>query len=103
MLRANAAKWERLGYETAPFLKATRAIDPGVWKAFGKTATNPWPKLDSGKIIEKLRGYLRTYFPSLKLLSIFPMKIVCRVPGQSNLFFRYAPIAGALGFASGPK
>ena len=42
--------------ETAPYLKATRAIDPGVWKVFGKIATNPWPKLGSGKIIETLRG-----------------------------------------------
>ena len=42
--------------ETASCLKATRAIDPKAWSQFGKKATNPWPKLSSTQIVEKLRG-----------------------------------------------
>jgi len=42
--------------ETAPYLKATRVIEPGAWKSFGKKAVNPWPKLSGGEIIEKMRG-----------------------------------------------
>ena len=42
--------------ETTPYLKATRAIDPAVWKEFGKKAVNPWPHLTSAQIIEEIRG-----------------------------------------------
>lgn len=42
--------------ENAPYLKATRAIDPAAWAEFGKKAVNPWPELTSAQIIEELRG-----------------------------------------------
>jgi AbrB family looped-hinge helix DNA binding protein len=42
--------------EKAPFLKATKAIDPSVWQEFGKKAVNPWPELTSAQIIEEMRG-----------------------------------------------
>ena len=42
--------------ETVSYLKATRAIESGAWKKFGKKAVNPWPKLNSAQIVERLRG-----------------------------------------------
>lgn len=42
--------------ETAPYLKAARAIDPGVWREFGRKAKNPWPGLSSREIVDHLRG-----------------------------------------------
>jgi len=42
--------------ESAPFLKATRAIDPAAWKQFGKKAKDPWPGLSSRQVLDKLRG-----------------------------------------------
>ena len=42
--------------ETAPFLKATRAIDPGAWEHFGRKAKNPWPGKTSRQIMEEVRG-----------------------------------------------
>lgn len=42
--------------ETAPYLKATRVIEPSAWKVFGKKAVNPWPRLNSKQVIEKIRG-----------------------------------------------
>lgn len=42
--------------DSVPYLKATRAIEPGVWKEFGKKARNPWPKLSAAQIIDEMRG-----------------------------------------------
>lgn len=42
--------------ETVSYLKATRAIEAGAWRKFGQKAVNPWPKLNSTQIVERLRG-----------------------------------------------
>lgn len=42
--------------ETAPFLKATRAIPAGAWEQFGKTAADPWEGLSVHEIMDELRG-----------------------------------------------
>lgn len=42
--------------ETAPFLKATRAIPAGAWEQFGKTAADPWQGMSVHEIMDELRG-----------------------------------------------
>lgn len=42
--------------ETAPFLKATRAIPTEAWEQFGKAATDPWGGLSVLEIMDELRG-----------------------------------------------
>ena len=42
--------------ESAPYLKAVRAIDPGAWEQFGRKAKSPWPGKSSREIVEELRG-----------------------------------------------
>ena len=45
--------------ETAPYLKATRTIDPASWAVFGKKGKDPWPELASHEVIEELRGAVK--------------------------------------------
>lgn len=42
--------------ETAPFLKASKAIAPEAWEEFGKTWKDPWDGLETGEILDQLRG-----------------------------------------------
>ena len=42
--------------ETAPFLKASKAIAPEAWEAFGKNWEDPWAGLKTGEILDQLRG-----------------------------------------------
>jgi len=42
--------------ETAPFLKATKAIPPQAWEEFGRAATDPWGDLDILEVMTELRG-----------------------------------------------
>jgi AbrB family looped-hinge helix DNA binding protein len=42
--------------ETAPFLKASKAIAPEAWEGFGKVWKDPWAGLETGEILEQLRG-----------------------------------------------
>lgn len=42
--------------ESAPFLKATKAIAPAAWEEFGREATDPWPGMELLEVMESLRG-----------------------------------------------
>jgi AbrB family looped-hinge helix DNA binding protein len=42
--------------ESAPFLKATKAISPDAWDAFRKNWRNPYAGRTSRQIIDELRG-----------------------------------------------
>ena len=42
--------------ESAPYLKAVRAIDPGAWEQFGRKAKSPWPGKSSREIVDDMRG-----------------------------------------------
>ena len=42
--------------EKAPFLKATKAIDPKAWEAFATTWKDPWPGLRTEEVLDELRG-----------------------------------------------
>lgn len=42
--------------ETAPFLKASKAIAPEAWEEFGKTWKDPWAGLEAGEILDEFRG-----------------------------------------------
>lgn len=42
--------------ETAPFLKATKAIPPQAWGEFGREATDPWAGMDVHQVMDALRG-----------------------------------------------
>lgn len=42
--------------ETAPFLKATKAIPPQAWEQFGSEATDPWGSMNMREVMEELRG-----------------------------------------------
>ena len=42
--------------ETAPFLKATKAILPQAWEQFGREAIDPWEGMDILKVMDQLRG-----------------------------------------------
>lgn len=45
--------------ETANFLKATKAVDPGVWEKFGEGWEDPMPKLSTPELLDELRGKVR--------------------------------------------
>jgi AbrB family looped-hinge helix DNA binding protein len=42
--------------ETAPFLKATKAIPPHAWEEFGKGWNDPWANLSMNEVMDELRG-----------------------------------------------
>ena len=42
--------------ESAPFLKACKAISPQAWEEFGRDATDPWDGLDMMEVMDDLRG-----------------------------------------------
>jgi len=42
--------------ESAPFLKATKAIPPGAWDRFGSQWKDPWPNKSMPEILNELRG-----------------------------------------------
>lgn len=42
--------------ETAPFLKAAKAIPAGAWDQFGKAAQDPWGDMSVLEIMNELRG-----------------------------------------------
>ena len=42
--------------ETAPFLKATKAIPPEAWMEFGRAATDPWSGMALADVMDELRG-----------------------------------------------
>jgi len=42
--------------DTAPFLKATKAIPPEAWEEFGREAKDPWEGMDIYEIMDELRG-----------------------------------------------
>lgn len=42
--------------ETAPFLKATKAIPSAAWEQFGKAAADPWGDMSVLAIMDELRG-----------------------------------------------
>jgi AbrB family looped-hinge helix DNA binding protein len=42
--------------EEAPFLKATKAIDPKAWAKFGEGWQDPYPEHDVEGALEELRG-----------------------------------------------
>lgn len=42
--------------ETAPFLKATKAISAAAWEQFGKAARDPWGDISVLEIMDELRG-----------------------------------------------
>jgi len=51
--------------ETAPFLKASKAIAPEAWEEFGKTWKDPWDGLETAEILDQLRGTVEN-LPSAK-------------------------------------
>lgn len=42
--------------ETAPFLKATKSIEPKAWDRFGKNWSDPWPEMEASAVLTELRG-----------------------------------------------
>lgn len=42
--------------ETAPYLKAIKAIPPRAWDEFGRETTDPWKDLDVLQVLQELRG-----------------------------------------------
>ena len=55
MLRLNVG--DRLNFdETAPFLKATKAVDPDAWDNFRAIWKNPYAGMSTGKALEEIRG-----------------------------------------------
>jgi AbrB family looped-hinge helix DNA binding protein len=42
--------------ESVPFLKATKAISPKAWAAFGQGWKDPWPGQGMEQVMEDLRG-----------------------------------------------
>jgi AbrB family looped-hinge helix DNA binding protein len=42
--------------ETAPFLKAAKAIPSAAWDQFGKAAKDPWGDMSVFEIMNELRG-----------------------------------------------
>ena len=49
--------------ETAPYLKATKAIAPRAWEEFGREATDPWNGKDMMAVMEDLRGPVELPLP----------------------------------------
>ncbi|MEI6705227.1 MAG: AbrB/MazE/SpoVT family DNA-binding domain-containing protein [Deltaproteobacteria bacterium] len=55
LLRLNVG--DRLDFdETAPFLKATKAVDPEAWDNFRAIWKNPYAGMSAGKALEEIRG-----------------------------------------------
>ena len=42
--------------EQAPFLKASKAIQPRAWEKFRKGWQDPFPTMTSGQVIDAMRG-----------------------------------------------
>lgn len=42
--------------ENTPFLKATKAIDPGAWDQFGRDTLDPWKGKDIHAVMDEMRG-----------------------------------------------
>lgn len=42
--------------EQAPFLKASKAIQPRAWEKFRKGWQDPFPSMTSGQVIDEIRG-----------------------------------------------
>jgi AbrB family looped-hinge helix DNA binding protein len=42
--------------EQAPFLKASKAIQPRAWEKFRKGWQDPFPSMTSGQVIDAIRG-----------------------------------------------
>ena len=42
--------------ETAPFLKATKAIPAKAWEQFGTGWSDPWPGKPMDEVMDELRG-----------------------------------------------
>lgn len=42
--------------ESAPYLKATRAIPPKAWLLFEEAWKDPWPEKPTSAVLDELRG-----------------------------------------------
>jgi len=42
--------------ESAPYLRASKAIPPEAWSEFGQAAKEPWPDMEVDQILDELRG-----------------------------------------------
>lgn len=55
--RLNLRAGDRLEFdETAPFLKASKAMAPDAWNKFRKDWRNPYAGKSSGQVLDALRG-----------------------------------------------
>ncbi len=42
--------------ETAPYLKATKAISPRAWTLFEEAWQDPWPDRSTEEVLDEIRG-----------------------------------------------